>query len=233
MKRIFLTMMVICIAGLSACSSGVSVGEKLVDEAHAFTLLSEQIIDKINGDSAPEEKAYLVIQYDIENLQSSDDTSRQWAEQIILDSNNETYEITMLDSLEDQLLQTALTAGESKTGYIAYTVPGDIQDFTLTFTFPVSETEVKYDFRPVDQRLSVNTDNVVTRLDQIRKTKRIPVIGGLLSALSGSPIRYMGIILVPEDDIPQLLEQTADLSEDNARVIVEDYLISNGIGQLK
>ena len=197
MKRIFLVLMVICIAGLYACTSGVSQGEKLVDEAHAFTILSEQTIDEINGDFAPEEKAYLVIKYDVENLQSSDDINRRWAEQIALDSSNETYEMIALASLENQLLQTSLTAGENKTGYIAYTVSGDIRDFTLTFTFPVSGTEVKYDFRPVDQRLSVNTDNVVTRLDQIRKTKRIPVIGSLLSALSGSPVRYMGIVLVP------------------------------------
>jgi len=232
-KRIFLILMVICIAGLSACTSGVSQGEKLMDEAHAFTVLSEQVIDRINNDIAPEEKAYLIIKYNIENLQDKNDVTRQWSDQIGISNVDGLYEMTMLGSLENQLWQTSLSAGENKTGYIAYTVPDDVQDFTLTFTFPVSETEVKYDFRPVDQRLSVNTDNVITRLEQMRKTKRIPVIGGLLSALSGSPIRYMGIILVPEEDIPQLLEQTADLSEDSARTIVENYLINNGIGQLE
>jgi len=38
----------------------------------------------------------------------------------------------------------------------------------------------------------------------------------------------MGVILVPEEEISQLLEQIKDLNEDAKRQVIEDYLIARG-----
>ena len=228
MKRILLVIMVIMLGAATACTSALTSGDKTSDDAHAFLLQSTQLIDKIDEAIAPEGKAFLVIKYEIENLRSQNDADRQWSDQIKLEADDEYYDPTLIETLDGQLWETSLLQNETKTGYMAFTVPDDIHDFKLTFTFPTSDTEVTYDFRPLDKRTSVNVDYVLTRLEQIERTKRIPLIGGLLATLSSSPIRYLGVILVPEEEIAQLMEQTESLSEDAKRAAIEDYLVAEG-----
>ena len=74
---------------------------------------------------------------------------------------------------------------------------------------------------------------MITRLDQIEKTQSIPLIGGLLASVSGAPIRHLGEILVPEEEIDDMLEQTEDLSEESRKALVEDYLLTHGHGLLE
>lgn len=232
MKRILLVIMLIMMLGATtACTSALTSGDKTSDSAHAFLLQSAQIIDKIDEATAPEENAFLVIKYEIENLRNQPDSSRQWTDQIELEADGEYYDPTLIETLDDQLWETSLLPNETKAGYIAFIVPEDMHDFRLTFTFPTSATKVTkviYQFRPIDKRISVNVDYVLTRLEQIERTRRIPLIGGLLASFSSSPIRYLGVILVPEDEIPQLMEQTNGLSEDAKRAVIEDYLIEQG-----
>ena len=228
MKRIFLTVMVVIILATTGCTSALTHGDRTGDDTHAFLLLSSQIIDKIDEEVAPEEKTFMVIKYEVENLQSRDDTRQLWTDQIKVEANEEYYEPTMLASLDGQLWETSLLKNEKQAGYIVYVVPEEISDFALTVTFPNSQTEETYDFRPVDKRISVNVDFVYTRLEQIARTKRIVLIGGLLSALSSAPIRYLGVILVPEDEINQLLEDTDSMDENAKKVLIEDYLIEQG-----
>ena len=228
MKGILLAIMILMLVGITACTSGLTSGDRTSDDAHAFLLQSTQIIDKIEEDIAPEEEAFLVIKYQIENLQSQPDSTRQWTDQMILATNDESYDPILLTSLDDQLWETSLLPGEPRAGYLAFIVPEDISDFTLTLTFPTSETEAIYDFRPIDKRVSINVDYVLTRLEQIERTKRIWLIGGLLASFSNSPIRYLGTILVPEEEIDDLMEQTDGLGEDAKKQAIEDYLIEQG-----
>jgi hypothetical protein len=225
-KRILLAVLIIALGATTACSSALSHGDKTSDNAHSFLIHSTQIIDKIGEDIAPEDQAYLVIKYEIENLQSQNDSTRRWTDQIKLEAGEENYAPTFLDSLDNQLWETQLLEGEKKAGYIAFTVPDNTFEFTLTFTFPTSETEAVYELRAVDKRIGVSVDWVLTRFGQIENTKRVPLIGEPLAF--ANPIRYQGIILVPKEDISQLMEQTEGLPENAKKATIEDYLITHG-----
>jgi hypothetical protein len=233
MKRILLVALVIMLAALTGCTSALSHGAESSDDTHMFLLHIGQVTDQVDSEFPPEDEVFLIIKYEVENLSSQDDSLRHWTDQIKIEADEETYEPVLLEGLADQIWETTLTAGEARTGYIAYTVPDDFEDFDLTFTFPVSGDEVLYVFRPVDRRISENADFVVTRLDQIERTKRIPVIGGLLAAISGAPIRHLGVLLVPEDEIDDLLEQTEDMTEEARKALVEEYLLTRGHGLLE
>jgi len=225
--------MVFMLVATSGCTSALTPGDQTSDDGHAFLLQSAQIIDKIDDVVAPEEKAFLVIKYEIENLQNQDDSQRQWTDLMKLGADDEYYGPILIETLDGQLWKTSLSKNEKQSGYVAFTVPEEISDFKLTVTFPTSQTEESYDFRPVDKRVSVNVDYVCTRLKQIARTKRIAVIGGLLSSLSSAPIRYLGVILVPEDEIDELMAETEDLDEDAKREAIEDYLVEQGHCQLE
>ena len=175
MKRILLATLVIMLAALTGCTSALSHGTESSDDAHMFLLHIGQITDQLDTDFPDEGEVFLIIKYEIENLQNQDDSQRQWTDYIKIEADEETYEPILLDALADQMWETSLSAGEVRTGYIAYAVPDDFEDFDLTFTFPVSEDEALYVFRPVDRRIGVNADFVITRLDQIERTKRIPL----------------------------------------------------------
>ena len=233
MKRIFPAILVIMLIALTGCTSALSHGADSSDTAHKFLLHIGQVTDQVDTDFPPEGEVFLIIKYEIENLRNQDDSQRQWTDQIKIEADEETYEPVLLDTLDDQMWETTLAAGEAETGYIAYAVPDDFEDFDLTFTFPVSGDETLYVFRPVDRRIGVNADFVITRLDQIARTKRIPLIGGLLASISGAPILHLGEELVPEEDIDALLEDTQDLSEEARKAFVEEYLLTHGHGLLE
>ncbi len=218
---------------LTGCTSALSHGSESSDDTHSFLLHLGQVTDQVDTEFPGEDEVFLIIKYEVENLSSQDDSLRQWTDYIEIVEDEEIYEPVLLEGLADQMWETTLSAGESKTGYIAYTVPDDFEDFDLTFTFPVSGNEELYVFRPVDRRIGVNADFVLTRLDQIVRTKGIPIIGGLLASISGAPIRHLGVMLVPEEEIDDLLEQTEDLSEEARRALVEDYLLTHGHGLLE
>jgi len=225
--------MLAVLAGATACTSALTRGDRASDNAHAFLLHSAQVIDKINGDVPAAGEAYLVIRYEVENLSSENDLRRQWAGLLVLQHGEDLFEPTAIGSLDGQMWETTLAASGTKTGYMAFTVPDEIVDFKLAVTFPVSGNVETYEFRPVDRRIGVNAEFVLTRLEQIQRTRRIPVIGGLLASFSSSPIRYLGTILVPEAEIDQLLDDTKDLSGDAQKAAVEDYLLTHGHGTLE
>jgi hypothetical protein len=233
MKRILLVALLIVLATLTGCTSGLTPGEETSDDIHSFLLISCQITDIIEPDTPPAGDVFLVVKYEVKNLRDQPDSWCQWTDQLKLEADGEIYEPVLLDSLADQMWETSLAANEAKTGYIVYIIPDEIENFKLTLTFPVSGKETVYEFRPVDRRIGVNADYVLTRLEQIARTKRIPVIGGLLASISRAPIRHLGIVLVPEEEIDELLEETKDVSEDAARVIVEEYLITHEHGLLE
>lgn len=231
MKRIALVIFFLIIFAASACSSALSHGDRSTDDRHAFVMISSQMIANIGTDTAPEGKAYLVIKYEIENRQSNNDTAQRWVDRMILEARGEYYHPVFIDSLDNQLWETSLSGHEKKLGYMSFVVPQDIFDFSLSFTFPVSGNEIGYELHAVDKRINVNVDWVLNRLRTIENNKRIPLIGEPL-ALS-TPIRYQGVILVPREDLTQLLEQTRDLPEDNKRVVIEEYLLAQGHGRLE
>ena len=228
MKRILLAIMIIVLVASTACSPALSLGQEKSDGTHAFLIRSAQIIDRIDADVSPEGKAYLVIKYEVENLRSQNDSLRQWTDQMILEADGKSGEPTLINSLDNQLWETSLLPNQRKSGYIVFTVPEDAYDFRLTFTFPDSETEAAYEFKAADKRIKTNVDYVLTKLEQRERTKDIPLIGGILTAVTSSPIRYLGTILVPEDEVPDLLEQTKSLSEKAKRAVIEDYLLAHG-----
>jgi len=233
MKRILLAALVIMLVALTGCTSALSHGSESNDEAHKFLLVLGQVTDQVDSEFPGEEEVFLIIKYEVENLQNQDDSLRQWTDYIEIEADEETYEPVLLEGLPDQMWETTLAAGEAKTGYIAYTVPDDFEDFDLNFTFPESGSEVQYVFRPVDRRIGVNADFVLERLNQIERTKRIPVIGGLLASISSAPIRHLGVLLVPEEEINDLLDETSELSEEARKAFVEDYLLTHGHGLLE
>jgi len=228
MKRIFLAIMIIVLGASTACSSALSLGQETSDGAHAILIRSAQIIDMIDSDVPPEGKAYLVIKYEVENLGSQKDSLRQWTDHMILIADGKPSEPTSIESLANQLWETSLLPNQRKSGYIVFTVPGDAYDFGLNFTFPDSETEAAYEFKAADKRIKTNVDYVLTKLEQRERTQGIPLIGGILAAVTSSPIRYLGTILVPEDEVPDLLEQTKGLSDQVKRTVIEDYLLAHG-----
>ena len=228
MKRIFLAIMIIVLVTSTACSSALPLGQEKSDGTHAILIRSAQIIDMIDSDVPPEGKAYLVITYEVENLKSQNDSLRQWTDHMILIANGKPGEATLISSLDNQLWETSLLPNQRKSGCMVFTVPGDAYDFGLNFTFPDSETEVAYEFKPVDKRVETNVDYVLTKLEQRERTQAIPLIGGILAAVTSSPIRYLGTILVPEDEVPDLAEQIRGLSDHTKRTVIEDYLLAQG-----
>ncbi len=229
MKRRLLLAAVGLLVTATACSSGPTTGDRTSDATHAFQLHGAQVIDRDTGESG----ATLVIDYEVWNLTGQADSARSWPDRMTLASGDDRYQSADSAALAGQLRETTLAAGESRRGHLAFAVPGEFDDFTLTVTLPESGTEVVYRFRPVDRRVGVNADQVLTRLQQIARTKRMPVIGGLLASLSGAPVRYLGTVLVPEDEIDGFLERTADLPEAEMRSVIEGYLESRGFGGLE
>ena len=228
MKHIVLVIMVIVLGAVAACAPALSPGDRTSDSAHAFSVLSAQIIDKIGGDVSPEGQSYLVIKYEVENLQSQNDRLRQWTDQIILEAYGERYELTFIKSLDNQLRETSLLQNQKKSGYIAFTVPGDAHDFKLTFIFPDSKSEVSYELKAQDKRVDKSVAYVITKLERIERVQRITLVGGIFAAVTSAPIRYLGVILVPEEEVSQLVEQTKDLSDNVKRKVIEDYLLAHG-----
>ena len=225
-KRILLAIMILMLGAVTACASALATGDISSDDAHAFLIQSAQVVDRMGEDIAPEDEAYLVVKYQIENLQSEKDSLRRWGDQMMLEVKEESYSPTLISSLDNQLWETSLAEREKKAGYIVFTVPEDIFLFKLIFTFPVSETEVSYDLSAVDKRISANVDWVLARLGQIENNKKIPLVGEPLAM--SSPIRYHGIILVPKEDISQLMEQTEGLTENAKKEVIEGYLLEHG-----
>ncbi len=233
MKYIFLLIMIITLGALGACSTGVSIGQETSDNIHTFTVKNAQIIDKIGDDIPPEKKDYFVMKYEVGNLQNQTDTPHQWPNQIKLVAAQERYEATRIVSLDKQLWETSLQPQERKEGYLVYLVPEDVHDFNLTLTFPESGKEVVFGIKATDKRIKANVDYILNSLEQIRRTRKIPVIGGVLVAVVSSPVRYMGVILVPVTEVPQLLVQIAGLPDDAQRKAIEDYLTARGLCRLE
>jgi len=231
MKRIIFAIIISTLLATTGCSSTLSQDDQASDNVHALLIQSTAIYDKIGEDIAPEGEAYLVIKLQIENLLSHDDSHRQWAEQMALERSNEQYNPTFIESMDNLLWETTLLKYEKKAGYIAFTVPDDTFDYRLTFTFPASNTEAVYDLNIVDKRISTNVDWVINRLRQIANSEKIPLIGGPIS--KAHPIMYRGIVLVPKEEISQLIEQTEGSTEDAKRALVEDYLIAHGHGRFE
>lgn len=233
MNKILLIAMIVALATTTACSSALTSGDRTGDDAHAFVLHNAQIIDKLDGDIPGDGETFLIIKYEVENLRGEKDVQRNWNEQMALVIDEDSYTPILLTSLENQLWQTSLDAGKAETGYMAFTVPDEIDDIKLTITFPESGIEESYEFRPVDIRISANAEFTLMRLDQVERTKRIPLVGGLLASFSSSPIRYLGTILVPEEEIDQLLADTKGLPDDTKLAAIEAYLIAKGHGKLE
>ena len=123
MKRILLAILMIALGTSTACSTALSPDDKTSDTAHAFSILSTQMIDKIGADIPPEGQCYLVIKYEVENLQSQNDSPRQWTDQITLEANKEYYQPTFIKSLDNQLWETSLLENQRSSGYIAFIMP--------------------------------------------------------------------------------------------------------------
>ena len=68
-------------------------------------------------------------------------------------------------------------------------------------------------------------ERVGESLEQMKRTSGIPLFGALVSAIHNFPIMYEGEILVPEEDIPGLIDDYHDHDTDEARrQTVSDYL---------
>ncbi len=229
MKKILLVILVTMLALLAACSSALSLGKETSDTTHSFLPGSAQIIDKVGGDIPTEKEVYFVMKYEVTNLLNQNDSRRQWSKQMKLEAAKVVYQPIMLKSLPDQVWETSLLPNEVKAGYIVFTVKEGVTDFRLVFTFPDSGREATYEIKPVDKRIKVNVNFVADTLQQIERTRRIPVIGGILATTVSSPIRYMGIILVPEKDVSQLLGQTMGLPDEARKKAIENYLLARGV----
>ena len=68
-------------------------------------------------------------------------------------------------------------------------------------------------------------ERVGESLEQMKRTSGIPVFGALVDAIHNFPIMYEGEILVPEEDIPDLIDEYHSHDTDEARrQTVSDYL---------
>ena len=74
-------------------------------------------------------------------------------------------------------------------------------------------------------RSNQRIDRVGESLEQMKRTKGIPVFGALVTAIHNFPIMYEGEILVPKDEIPDLIDEYHSYDTDDARRrVVSDYL---------
>ena len=68
-------------------------------------------------------------------------------------------------------------------------------------------------------------ERVGESLEQMKRTKGIPVFGTLVTAIHNFPIMYEGEVLVPEEDISSLIDEYHSYDTDDARRrVVSDYL---------
>ena len=68
-------------------------------------------------------------------------------------------------------------------------------------------------------------ERVGESLEQMKRTKGIPLFGALVSAIHNFPIMYEGNILVPEEDIQDLIDEYhSHDTEEARRQTVSDYL---------
>lgn len=218
--------LIVVVVAFTACARGevFSLGERVSDDAHAFLVTSAEVVDRVGEATPPEEHSYLIIGFEVENLRGQQDISRDWSHQIRVERvRGEESEPTSLTDLEDQLWNTTLSPGQKEVGSMAFTAPEQARDFKLTFQFPASETIAIYEFLADDQRLGVRVSHILGRLEQIERARAIPVIGGALESFTRVPILYFGEVLVPEEDIPILLEQLQGLSEEARQRVIEAY----------
>ena len=117
------------LAALTGCTSALSHGGESSDDTLKFVLLLGQITDQVDTEFPDEGEVFLIIKYEVENLSSQDDSQRRWTDYIKIEADDEVYEPVWLEGLFDQMWETTLVVGESRTGYIAYTVPDDFEDF--------------------------------------------------------------------------------------------------------
>jgi len=227
-RRALLVIITIAVVATSTACSGedtIPLGESVSDDAHALQIISASLFDKIGEATPPEEHGYLVIEFQIENTRGQQDASRDWSQQFqVENTTRKKCGLVNLSGLEGQLWNTTLSAQQIKSGRIAFTTPEKSYEFKLTFQFPISKTNAIYKFRANDKRIEMYVDHVLEKIEQIERTKGIPVIGGILESLSRSSIRYLNEVLVPEDDISNMLEQLKDLNEEERRTMITDYL---------
>ena len=227
MRRVFLMMMVVGIAAFTACGEEevFSLGERVSDDAHAFLAANAHIVDKVGETASPEEYAYLLIGFEVENARGQQDILRDWSDLIqVEDARREECEPISLGALEDQLWNTTLSPSQKEAGTIAFTAPAVARDFRLTFRFPVSETDAIYEFRAEDERIGIRVDVTLQAVEQIERGRRIPVVGRALASFTRAPIRYFGEVLVHEDEVLGLLEQLQGLSQEARRKMTEAYV---------
>ena len=67
-------------------------------------------------------------------------------------------------------------------------------------------------------------DRVKESLEQIQRSRGIPLFGGIVESIHKFPILFEGNEMVPAGDIDGLLSQFGDTPEDQQRALVENYL---------
>ena len=68
-------------------------------------------------------------------------------------------------------------------------------------------------------------ERVGESLEQMKRTKGIPVFGALVTAIHNFPIMFEGEVLVPQEDISDLIDEYHSYDTDDARRrVVSDYL---------
>ncbi|MFC1926610.1 DUF4352 domain-containing protein [Chloroflexota bacterium] len=228
MRHALLAIIILVMVSSAACSGEetLPLGESASDDAHAFQPLSAKIVDKVGETTPPEDHGYLIIEYWIGNNQGQQDISRDWSQQFQLeDAAGKDCELTSLSELTGQLWNTTLLPEQKESGKMAFITPEKSYEFRLAFQFPVSGTSAIYTFKADDKRIEMYITHVLEKLEQTESTKGIPVIGGILESLSRSSIRYLGEVLVPEEDIHDLLDHIKGLSDEERRDVIADYLL--------
>lgn len=232
---LIITAMVIVLATSLACSGGekFSLGERNDDSHHSVEVTSATLVEKVGNITLEEEEIdedediyYLLIGFEIENTSNEQDDLRDWSQYM----SAETDKGTLLDivthvALEGQLGNTTLLPGRKEEGTALFkTTKKAERDFELTFEFPVSGSQVTYQFRAEDERLSIYVDHILERMEQRERVKNIPLIGGTVERINRASIQYYGEIVVPKGDISTLLEQIDDLTDEKRIELIADYV---------
>lgn len=210
-----------------ACDGGKSYspGESTTDGTHAFKVISAIIVENAGKYIPEEDYYYLVMEVEIENVGSGQDTLRDWSQQVTVeDSGGKECKLTFLEGAGDQIGNTTLQPGQKESGIIYFTTKQETRDFELTFVFPTSGHNAVYDIEAEDQRLGLYVDRTLEMLEQMESVRKIPVIGKLVERINRSALMYFGETLVPKDEVKGLLEQIKDLSEEERRELIENYI---------
>ncbi len=207
---------------IAVAASGACISGEWDDETSLILEKADQ------GDTA-------AIEYEGELLVAADDVPALFAAIDAADTEEEQRQLVLrylkrqdwIGCLLDKFEEADEESKEIKCGGMVIVKKDDVSEFAAGVRSMAGDEE-RTDFvatHVAEWAATKQIDRAVERLKQIKNTQGIPLIGGIIDSTTRFSITWEGEVLIPEDEIPDLLEQFRSLDTDAAkRELVETYL---------